>query len=126
MPKKPYPDKKTRARNSAPKSRFRQAPSSINELLLKKPSFKQLSERIPEQQSWTEWLRAALPPELGAHVVHVNPKAAGGAIGGMELIVSADSPSWCARLRFALAAIEGQITARDAAVQRTRVRVAMP
>jgi len=37
----------------------------------------------------------------------------------------ADSPAWCARLRYALAGLETQILNRDAAVQRTRVRVSM-
>jgi len=125
MPKKPYPDKKTRARNGVAKSGFRKAPSSINDLWLRKPALRRLAERIPEQQSWTEWLRAALPAELSAHVVHVAPKALGSPIGATELVVSADSAPWCARLRFALAALEADIAARDAAVQRTRVRISL-
>ena len=93
-------------------------PSSINDLLLRRPAFRELAARIPEQQSWSEWLRVIVPPELAPHIVNVVPK-------GPELVVLADSPAWCARLRYAVAALEPQITARDAAVQHTRVRVSM-
>jgi Dna[CI] antecedent, DciA len=118
MPKKPTADKKTRARNVLPKAAFRKAPTSINDLLLRRSAFQQLAARIPEQKSWSDWLRALVPAELAAHIVNVIPK-------GAELVVLADSAAWSARLRYALAALEPQITARDAAVQRTRVRVSM-
>jgi hypothetical protein len=126
MPKKPNPDKKTSARNRASKAGFRKTPTSINDLLLRKPTLQRLAERIPEQQSWTEWLRAALPEELRAHIVNVVPKALGSPIGATELVVSADAAVWCARVRFALATLESEIVGRDAAVQRTRVRVGRP
>jgi len=126
MPKKPNPDKKTRARIGGPNSGFRKAPSSISDLLINKPGLRRLGEAFPSQQSWTEWLRAAVPAELSAHIVNVVPKALNDPIGATELVVSADSAGWCARLRFAVAALEAEISARDAAVQRTRVRVGMP
>jgi hypothetical protein len=118
MPKKPTPDKKTRARIRQPKAGFRKAPVSINDLLARRPILTALAARAPAQKAWVLWFQAVLPPELGTHIVNVVPK-------GPELVVLADSPAWCERLRYALAAIEAQITARDAAVQRTRVRVAM-
>jgi hypothetical protein len=118
MPKKPPADKKTQARNNPSKAAFRKMPSSINDLLLRRPAFRELAARIPEQQSWSEWLRGIVPPELAPHIVNVVPK-------GPELVVLADSPAWCARLRYAVAALEPQITARDAAVRHTRVRVSM-
>src|SRR5665213_411635 len=124
MHKKHGADKKTPARNPPAKAGFRKTPSSINDLLLRRPVFRELAARIPEQQSWSEWLRAQLPAELAPHVVNVVPKAAG-APGTLELLVMADSPAWCARLRYALAGLETQILNRDAAVQRTRVRVSM-
>jgi hypothetical protein len=40
-------------------------------------------------------------------------------------VVMADSPAWCARLRYALAGLQVEIVNRNAAVQRTRVRVSM-
>jgi hypothetical protein len=124
MHKKHGADKKTRARNTRANAGFRKTPSSINDLLLRRPAFRELAARIPEQQSWSEWLRSQLPPDLAPHIVNVVPKA-GAALGTLELVIMADSPAWCARLRYALAGLETQILTRDAAVQRTRVRVSM-
>jgi hypothetical protein len=118
MPKKPTADKKTRARNGPAKAVFRKTPSSINDLLMRRTAFRELAARIPVQQSWSDWLRAVVPPELAPHIVNVIPK-------GAELVVMADSPAWGVRLRYALATLEAQISDRDAAVQRTRVRVSM-
>jgi hypothetical protein len=124
MHKKRGADKKTRTRKTGANAGFRKTPSSINDLLLRRPVFRDLAARIPEQQSWSEWLRSQLPADLAPHIVNVVPKAAG-ASGTLELVVMADSPAWCARLRYAVAGLEAQIGQRDAAVRRTRVRVSM-
>jgi hypothetical protein len=118
MPKKPTPDKKTRARILHRNAGFRKAPASINDLLTRRPALTALAARLPAQQAWVRWFQSVLPEELGIHVINVVPK-------GAELVVLADSPAWCERLRYALAALEAQIAAHDGAVQRTRVRVAM-
>ena len=118
MPKKPLTNKNTRARIRQGKAGFGKAPTSINDLLARRPTLTALAARVPEQQAWVVWFRATLPLELGTHIVNVVPK-------GPELVVLADSPAWCERLRYALAGLEAQITARDGAVQRTRVRVSM-
>jgi len=124
MHKKRGADKKTSARNRSAKPGFGKTPSLINDLLLRRPAFRELAARIPEQQSWSEWLRSLLPAELAPHLVNVVPKAAG-TPGTLELVVLADSAAWCARLRYALAGLEPQILDRNAAVRRTRVRVSM-
>jgi len=118
MPKKPTPDKKTRARILQAKAGFRKVPTSINDLLSRRPALTSLAARVPEQKAWVLWFRSVLPLELGTHIVNVVPK-------GSELVVLADSPAWCERLRYALATLQAQIASRDGAVQRTRVRVAM-
>jgi hypothetical protein len=123
MHKKRGADKKTRARNIPAKAGFRKTPSSVNDLLLRRAAFREFATRIPEQQSWAQWLRSQLPAELAAHVVNVIPKPT--AASAVELVVMADSPGWCARLRYALAGLAPQISERDAAVQQTRVRVSM-
>jgi hypothetical protein len=125
MPKKPTPDKKTRARNRLTNTGFRKAPASINDLLARRPALTALAAAVPAQQDWVRWLRSALPAELGAHIVNVVPKTLPASRKTIELVVLADSAAWCERLRYALAALDAQITARDAAVQRTRVRVSM-
>ncbi|HEY3808866.1 MAG TPA: hypothetical protein VGL50_02920 [Steroidobacteraceae bacterium] len=92
----------------------------------RRPLLTGLASRIPEQRAWSEWLRQQLPPMLGAHLVNVVPKALDATGHNLELVVLADSPAWSARLRYALAALESEIRAHDAAVQRTRVRVSPP
>jgi hypothetical protein len=124
MHKKRGADKKTRARNTPAKAGYRKTPSSISDLLLRRPVFRELADRIPEQQSWSEWLRSQLPADLAPHIVNVVPKATG-APGTLELVVMADSPAWCARLRYAVAGLEAEIVNRNAAVRRTRVRVSL-
>jgi hypothetical protein len=76
-----------------------------------------------EATDWLEWVRTGLPIELAPHVVQVLLK--GGDAGGpqRQLIVFADSPAWCARLRYALLALEERVRARDPAIQRLNARV---
>ena len=73
---------------------------------------------IPAQLSWADWLRAALAPPLAGHIVSAVPKSP-------ELVVFADSAAWATRLRYALAALQPDIRARDAAISRMTVRVQM-
>jgi len=116
MPKKPSAHKKTRPRIGQRKAAFGKAPTSVNDLISRRPALTALAARVPAQKAWVAWFQAVLPAELGTHIVNVVPK-------GPELTVLADSPAWGERLRYALAALEPKITARDGAVQRTRVRV---
>jgi hypothetical protein len=125
MHKKPAPDKKTRARNRSGQALYGKSPSQIKDLLTKDPRLRELAARLPEQQSWVQWLRVLMPVELAAHIVNAVPKRLAADAARTELVVFADSAAWCTRLRYALVGIEAQIVARDAAVQRTRVRVAV-
>jgi hypothetical protein len=77
-----------------------------------------------EQQGWLEWMRALLPPELAAHLVRVLPKRAAG-LEERELVVFADTPAWCARLRYAVLDLEQQARERDPSVRGIRARVLM-
>src|SRR3984885_11133374 len=127
MHKKSLPDKKTGARNRRKNGRvglpngLRKAekPTSINEILFNRSGLRRVVDSIPAQQSWAEWLRAALAHELAGHIVSAVPKDA-------ELVVFADSPAWGARLRYALAAMQSDIAARDSAISHTTVRVQLP
>lgn len=123
MPKKPTPDKKTRARIPDTKPAFRQTPSSINDLLVRRPALTALAGHIPVQQHWVAWLRDALSEELRGHIVNVVARDLPGPRLRRELVVLADSAAWCERLRYAVAELSAAITAKDAAVQHTRVRV---
>jgi hypothetical protein len=76
-----------------------------------------------EAAGWLDWVRMGLPIELAPHVMQVLLKR--GKVDGSEreLTVFADSPAWCARLRYALLALEQRIRARDPAIRRLSARV---
>ena len=63
------------------------------------------------------WLSAALPAELRTALVSAVPR-------DRELVVTAASAAWAARLRFALAALEPQLRARQPDIVKLTVRVA--
>lgn len=74
-------------------------------------------------RDWLDWVRIGLPIELAPHVVQVLLKVGNVAGAERQLIVFADSPAWCARLRYALLALEERIRARDPAIRRLNARV---
>ena len=124
MHKKLRADKKTGARNRHLTESDRGAysrntprkPRSINELLTHRDALRHLVDAIPVTESWLAWLRAALPAELAAHLVGVIAKPP-------ALVVLADGAAWAARLRYALAARQAGIRARDGSITRTVVRL---
>jgi hypothetical protein len=87
-------------------------------LLSDRSGLRRIMDNIPAQHSWADWLRAALEPELAGHIVSAVPKSA-------ELVVFADSAAWGARLRYALAAMLPDISARNPAISHTTVRIQM-
>lgn len=117
MPKKFDSDKKTGAQKRASGPRAGLKPISINDLLKRRPGLQSLTQALPAQQSWLEWLRGAVAVELSPHLVSVVPKTG-------ELVVFADSAAWCARLRYVVEALLPRISERDPALARVRVRVA--
>src|SRR6185437_17084648 len=142
-----HPSMRTKPRNSA-RATFSHMPKAVGDILFR--GLSQLRDADPtaarsgsaqplarargrpnaqpepqrEQHEWLDWIRALLPCELAAHLVHVLPKAGAGP-HERELVLFADSPAWCARLRYALLEIEQQIRAREPAIRRTRARVLM-
>jgi hypothetical protein len=84
----------------------------------RRPKLSQFNEIAAAQRSWAEWLCARLAPELSDHIVSV-------VAGSGELVVFADSAAWCTRVRYALAALENEIRAKDPSLQRARARVQM-
>ena len=126
MHKKSLRDKKTGARNrrqtiptpSTGASVRAGKLNSVNELLSHRSGLRRIVDSIPAQLSWAEWLRGALAAPLTGHIVTAVPKSG-------ELVVFADSAAWATRLRYALAALLPQISARDATILRMTVRVQM-
>ncbi|HXN11179.1 MAG TPA: hypothetical protein VN859_08035 [Steroidobacteraceae bacterium] len=124
MHKKPRPDKKSGARNADAGVTRSNKTLQINDLLSKRPSLARLTGAIPAQQAWVEWFRTELPADLAAHVVNVVPRGAATSGRATELVIFADSAAWGTRLRYALAALDARIRARDAQVGRWLVRIA--
>jgi hypothetical protein len=145
MPKNPVPGKKTGARNATsagpravpaaaapsrgrPLGRRRHAPHSVKQLLgggsLRGAAgaLRDLQHTRPQAQEWVGWLRERLPAELAAHLNAVVCRALP-AMRAAQLVLFADSALWCARLRYALGTLEGQIRAHDAAITSIQVRV---
>lgn len=69
------------------------------------------------RQEWVDWLRSALPEDLGAAVV-------GARLKGPVLTVHAASAAWAARLRFAVPALGVALRERAPGVESVLVRVA--
>jgi hypothetical protein len=115
MPKKPRQHKNTTSSSGGNALRTRHIPG-IADLLARAPLLRNLNASRAQHQQWREWLTASLPEELGSRVLEASRQAD-------QLVVYAESAAWCARLRYALAALEQQIRSRDAAIRQVRVRV---
>jgi hypothetical protein len=127
MPKKSSQDKNIGSQNrfsSAAKARRTYsgtAPAArpIHELLARGRGVGRVARDLARQQSWTDWLRAAVSPQLAPHIVQVVAKE-------RELIVFADTSAWGVRLRYALASLQELVRQRDPAITITRLRVQPP
>jgi hypothetical protein len=117
MPKKFRGDKKTRTQTRAAAPALHKPVAAIGDLLARRPLLRALGAAQAPQTEWRQWLQQTLPPELAAHLVQVVLKPG-------QLIAYADGAVWSNRLRYALAAIAGDIAARDHSIRRTTVRVA--
>jgi len=91
-------------------------PKSVNDLLISRGVLRRIAAAIPLQQSWTDWVRGRVGTELAAHIVNAVPNNG-------QLVVFADSAAWGTRLRYALAAMQPDITGRDATISNASVRV---
>jgi len=90
---------------------------SVKELLARSaPALTGFTVAAERGNFWLKWLAAHLPAGLSQHV-------SGAAEREATLVVFADSPAWSARLRYALAELEGEIRAAPGAPKTVRVRV---
>jgi hypothetical protein len=123
MPKKPPQDKK-----SIPKTRSRRdlrhlagrnriAPQSLAGIMKSGALLQGLDAKREQRQLWLDWLREALPKELGAAVV-------GAVARGEVLTVHAASAAWASRLRFALPGLADRVRERAPQIVTLQVRVA--
>ena len=91
-------------------------PKSVNDLLISRGGLRRIAAAIPLQKSWAEWVRGRVGTELAAHIVNAVPNNG-------QLVVFADSAAWGTRLRYALAAMQADVTNRDATISSASVRV---
>jgi Dna[CI] antecedent, DciA len=119
MPKNPVQNKKSiRGKRSSPlPTKYPVAPQSLGRIMKDQGWMQQLDQVRSLQQDWVEWLRTALPEELGSSIVNVVQK-------GPELRVLAISAAWSARLRYALAALAPQLQEHAPVIVKVTVRVA--
>ena len=96
-------------------------PKSLSELIFAPGGpLHELAVRAARRSDLAGFLRAGLPPELGAHVVAGNLRPDG------TLVVVTDSPAWAARLRFEGASILARCQEIYPESQRVKVRVTGP
>jgi hypothetical protein len=85
---------------------------------MKRQGWLQGLERLrSSQQAWLDWARQALPEDLAGALVNIVQQ-------GPELTVLTVSAAWCARVRYAMAALEPQLRAHAPDIVKVRVRVA--
>jgi hypothetical protein len=86
--------------------------------LLARPAFTltRVSAQAGRQQFWDGWLKSRLGPELHGRVSGISEQEG-------KLVVFAESAAWSARLRFAVAELEGEIRQASAAISSVSVRV---
>jgi predicted nucleic acid-binding Zn ribbon protein len=92
-------------------------PRSVKELLGRRfPTLTRLTGEAAQQEEWSAWLEAHLPPEIAARLSGVHERDG-------VLVVFAESAAWSARLRFALQELEPALRQGHPRVTATQVRV---
>jgi hypothetical protein len=76
----------------------------------------ELRTRATRHDDWRAWLEPRLPAPLRSHITGVIERAG-------ELVIFTDSSSWSARVRYALADLDGELRAERPAIARIVVRV---
>jgi hypothetical protein len=121
MPKKPGRDKRSPRRGAGATRRQAQtAPQSAAALLARKDALlPQLTQQVALQKAWRDWLEPRLPAPLTGQLAGVVERDG-------CLTVLAASAAWAARLRYAVAEMEGEIRSHAPALREIRVRVMPP
>lgn len=66
------------------------------------PALARVSAQVARQKEWRKWLESRLPAELAVHLSGVVER-------DDTLVVFTESAGWAARVRYAIAEIEGDI-----------------
>ncbi len=90
---------------------------SVKDLLARSAfTLSRVSEQAGRQQFWDGWLKSRLGPELHGKVSGISEQAG-------KLVIFAESAAWSARLRFAVAELDGEIRAAAGTLKSISVRV---
>jgi hypothetical protein len=127
MPNKSRPHKRNNLKLTArsPRSPSRRAvsgsgshsPHSVKDLLARSvPVLSQAADRSARQAFWRPWLQTHLAPELAPRISGITERDG-------TLVVFADSPTWSARLRYALQELRGLIREARPEIKEITVRV---
>ncbi len=86
--------------------------------LLKSPAFalNRVADQVSRQQFWDRWLQDQLGAALHGRISGISEQEG-------KLTIFAESAAWSARLRFAVAELDGQIRAADGKIRSVSVRV---
>jgi hypothetical protein len=79
-------------------------------------TLERVSDQSGRQRFWDSWLRERLDPELHGRISGIAEQEG-------RLTIFAESAAWSARLRFAVAELDGQIRAAAQTLQSISVRV---
>jgi hypothetical protein len=90
--------------------------TSIAALLTATPTLRKMAAQAVEKQALIDWIRAQLTDEL-------RPHASGAQLKADTLIVVADTAAWSTRLRYAMGALQAEVTTRWPHVISCQVRV---
>ncbi len=90
---------------------------SVKDLLARTlPGLTRITDQAARANFWNQWLSAHLGPEIRARVSGVVERNG-------ELVIFAESAAWCARLRYTLLELEGEIRSAVPAITAVAVRV---
>jgi hypothetical protein len=90
--------------------------TSIAVLLTATPTLRKMATQAVEKQALIDWIRGQLAEEL-------RPHACGAEFKAETLIVTADTAAWSTRLRYAMAALQPEVSAQWPKVTTCQVRV---
>lgn len=89
---------------------------SVQALLSRGVTLGRVAAQVSRQQDWASWLKERLPAELAGRLSGVVER-------GGTLVVLTESSGWSARVRYAVAEMDGAIKAQGPDIQRVEVRV---
>jgi hypothetical protein len=117
MPNKPGRDKKIRPVPGRSGARNRPSVDSVKSLLGRpSPVLASIADQASRQRHWRTWLGARLPAELLSRITGIVESEG-------ELVIFTQSAGWGVRLRYAMAELEPELRAADAAIESITVRV---